>query len=343
MDEALARKRPAQADVSHLCAGAQVALEQFRRQSPVHAYLISGAQGLGKETFAKVLACALFCEEDAKNDAQKPCGVCAGCRRVLDDQNPDVILVTPEGSKQIGVERVREVIGNISHLAEGFRVVIIKPAERLTPQAQNCLLKSLEEPASNVVFLLLAHEMTALLGTIASRCARIKLTPWQDSAMLSVLNGLGYSQADIQPLLPLASGNIGRALDQLSPQEDDKDIQAFLESALTARNDADVVRVSTGLKESREQSLRYLTALEQALHQSLSVKTGQLPPDALGGLPGKWQGALSAATVEGLTALLRAVFETRRLRTSQVNWQSSIDHLMMKILEEQKKWRQSLV
>ena len=339
MDEALARKRPAKTDVSYLCAGAQVTLGQFRRQSPVHAYLISGAQGLGKETFAKVLACALFCEDDA----QRPCGVCAGCRRVLDDQSPDVILVTPEGGKQIGVERVREVIGNISRLSTGFRVVLIKPAERLTPQAQNCLLKSLEEPVSNVVFLLLAHEMTALLGTIASRCARIKLTPWPDSAMLSVLSDMGYSQAEIRQVLPLASGNIGRAIDKLSPQEDEQDIHAFLESALTARNDADVVRVSTGLKESREQSLRYLAALEQALHQSLLIKTGQLPPDALKGLPGKWQASLLAATAEGLTGLLRAVFEARRLRFSQVNWQSSIDHLMMKILEEQKKWRQSLV
>ena len=322
-----------------LSASGRVAFEQFRQREIVHAYLISGAKGLGKATFAKVLACALFCLEEKGN----PCGVCTGCRSVLNDQNPDVLFIQPEGTRQIGVDKVREVINTISQHAfgTGHRVVIIEPVEKMTPQAQNCLLKSLEDPISNVVFLLLAHEVSALLGTIASRCARVKLTPWPDEAMRPVLAKHGYTTADIRRILPVASGNIGHALDMLQDQQGGE-TQAFLKKALSVKSDADVVSISTSLKEDRGGAERYLQALEQAIHQALLVRTGQLSEVALADFPHEWQKGALSAPVEGLTGLLKAVFEARKLRAGQVNWQSNIDHLMMKILEERRKWRRLL-
>ncbi len=339
MDEGTGQGLPVWMDYASLNAGCGIALEQFRRHEIVHAYLISGALGLGKATFAKVLTSALFC---VSGDGEKPCGHCEGCKRVLSGSHPDVINVQPEGTKSIGVERVREVIETISQHAfgSGYRVVIVEPVEKLTPQAQNCLLKSLEEPAANVVFLLLAHEMTALLGTIASRCARVKLSPWPDSSMEEALTRLGYEASQRQRVLPLASGNIGQALEMLEGKEKDQEIAAVLHKMLTVTKDADVVSISTHMKEDRESAERYLSGLEQALHQALMVRTGQWSPVTLSAYPAQWQAAAASAPVEGLTALLKAVMDTRRRRASQVNWQSSIDQLMMKILEEQQAWRQ---
>ena len=339
-DEAFVQKWLRGIEGIALSASSQVALEQFRKRQPVHAYLLSGAQGLGKESFAKVLVCALFCTAEG----QKPCGVCGACKSILHEQNPDVFLITPEKNRQIGVEKVREVIEAISQYAfgAGYRVVVIKPVEKLTPQAQNCLLKSLEEPASNVVFLLLAHEMTALLGTIASRCARVKLMPWPDGQMQAALEAQGYNQAEILRTLPAAAGNIGQALEMLEEKDQAQEVQAFLEQALALKSDADVVRASTAMKDGKENAEQCLRALEQAIHQTLLVRTGQLSSASLVGFPMEWQKAADSATVEGLTDLLKAIFEARRLRARQVNWQSNIDHLMIKILEEQRKWQQLL-
>lgn len=337
MDDSLAQALPAFMDFGSLNASCGIVLDQFRRKEMVHAYLLTGARGLGKATFAKVLACALFCTSE-----QKPCGHCDECKRVLRGANPDVIQVAPEGDKQIGVDRVREVVESISQHAfgAGHRVVMVEPVEKLTPQAQNCLLKSLEEPVSHVVFLLLAHELTALLGTIASRCARVKLTPWPDAAMKATLKQLGYEEPSVARILPLCSGNIGQAIDLLVDKTQDQELQTWVNKALTSASDADVVSISTSLREDREGAARYLSALERALHQALLVKTGQLPLSALDGYASPWQDSVAVATVEGLTGLMRSVAEARKLKASQVNWQSTIDHLMIKILGERKRWRQ---
>lgn len=124
---------------------------------------------------------------------EKPCGVCEGCRRVWDGNEPDVISLFSDDGKQIGVDRVRDVIRAVGQhsFGTGYRVVLIEPVEKMTPQAQNCLLKSLEEPLARVVFLLMTHELTATLGTIASRCARIKMRPWPDELMTETLTRMG--------------------------------------------------------------------------------------------------------------------------------------------------------
>ncbi len=328
---------PAFTQYERLNAGAGVVLHQFIRQEPVHAYLLTGARGLGKQTFAKVLASALFCT--SKN---KPCGRCEACRRFWDGNEPDLLEVHSEGGKQIGVDRVREVIQKTSQHAfgENYRVIVIEPVEKMTVQAQNCLLKSLEEPVTNVVFLLVTHELTATLGTIASRCIRIKLTPWPDAVLNETLTRMGYSQERIEQLLPRCGGNIGMALKRLN--ENDSEAQAFVKEALSISNDASAVSLSTRMKESRDGADAYLDAIEEAIHQAILVRTGQLSPSSLADFPLLWQKAAQAAPLSDLNALLTDVFETRRRKAGQVNWQSNIDHLMMRLLEEHTKWQQSL-
>ena len=328
---------PAFMQYERLNAGLGVVKQQFSRQQPVHAYLLTGARGLGKRTFAKVLASALFCTSE-----NKPCGCCEACRRLMDGNEPDLLEVYSEDNSSISVDRVREIIQKVSQHAfgTGYRVVLIEPVEKMTLQAQNCLLKSLEEPISNVVFLLMTHELTATLGTIASRCIRVKLNPWPDDILRSTLLRLGHAEQAVENVLPRCGGNIGTALEMLDEDKLDSDAQQFAMDALSILNDASAVSLSTRLKEDKGGADSYLSAIEQAIHQALLVRTAQLDASFIAGYPPHWQKAAVAAPVSEINALLSAVFETRRRKAGQVNWQSNIDHLMIRLLEEHTKWQQ---
>lgn len=330
---------PAFTRYEQLSAGLGVVMQQFCRREPVHAYLLTGARGLGKRTFARFLASALFCTSE-----NRPCGQCAACRTLYDGNEPDLLELYADDGAAIGVDRVRELIQKISQHAfgSGYRVVLIEPVERMTLQAQNCLLKSLEEPVANVVFLLMTHELTATLGTIASRCVRVKLSPWPDEYLLQTLQALGYEQAAIRSALPRCGGNIGSALALLEQSQAESDAQAFAREALAISTDAEAVRLSTRLKEGRGDAELYLSAIEQAVYQALLVRTGQLDKQAMNGYPPLWQRAALQAPIADLNALLTAVFTARRYKAGQANWQSNIDHLMMRLLEEHTKWQQSL-
>ena len=329
---------PVFADYDRLSAGCRIAMQQFRTGEMVHAYLLTGARGLGKRTFARVLASTLFCMSE-----HKPCGVCDACRRVWDWNDPDVITLFADDGKQIKVDEVREVIRQVGQhsFGTGHRVVLIEPVEKLTPGAQNCLLKTLEEPLSNVVFILMTHELTATLGTIASRCVRVKMQPWPDALLGDTLEKLGYDRAKIPMALGLSGGNIGMAIECLEDSAGDEESRSFAAKVLASKSDADILALSTALKDGKGDAEQYLTALETAFHQALMMKAGLLPEEALSRYPKGWVDSLSHVDEAALNRLLEAVFLARRRRAGQVNWQSTLDQLMMTILEEQKSWQRS--
>jgi len=329
---------PVFTDYDRLSAGCRIAMQQFRTGEMVHAYLLTGARGLGKRTFARVLASTLFCMSE-----HKPCGHCEGCRRVWDWNEPDVITLFADDGKQIKVDEVREVIRTVGQhsFGAGHRVVLVEPVEKLTPGAQNCLLKTLEEPISNVVFILMTHELTATLGTIASRCVRVKMQPWPDEILGPVMEKMGYDKNRIPSALGLSGGNIGMALESLEDAEGEEESRSFAFKVLASQTDADILALSTALKDGKADAEQYLTALETAFHQVLMMKAGLLPREALSRYPEKWLDMAADAGEDSLNRLLDAVFLARRRRAGQVNWQSTLDQLMMTILEEQKTWHRS--
>ncbi len=137
-----------------------------------NSIIISGKKGSGKQTFAKLIALNINCDTD-----KKPCMQCESCRKILKDISPDVYIISiPKDKKTIGIGVVRSIMETVFLAPNDLKtkVYIIKDADKMTEEAQNCLLKLFEEPPANVYFLLLCTSATDLLPTVRSRAPEIR-------------------------------------------------------------------------------------------------------------------------------------------------------------------------
>lgn len=179
--------------------------------------LFAGPAGVGKRRVARAVAEAVNCLEprtsgEVERDA---CGACAACRRIARDVHPDVIVLSPGDTGSIKIEQVRDVIDKAGYRPfEGRRrVVIVDEADALVPQAQNALLKTLEEPPSASVFLLVSSVPDSLLATVRSRCPRLRFGPLSPGDVAAVLvRDHEYTEADARAAAADADGSVGRAL-----------------------------------------------------------------------------------------------------------------------------------
>ncbi|HMP71638.1 MAG TPA: DNA polymerase III subunit [Kiritimatiellia bacterium] len=145
-----------------------------------HAYLVQGAPGGEAGLFARSMLQWLFCTEEAK-----PCGRCKGCHRIELRTHPDVMWIEPESrSRQISIEQTRAVCGRLAQtsLEGGWKGAVLLEADRMTQQAANALLKTLEEPPGKSILLLISDAPQAILPTILSRCQNVKLSSSESSA-----------------------------------------------------------------------------------------------------------------------------------------------------------------
>src|SRR5262245_16504485 len=152
------------------------------RESLPPSLIFAGPDGIGKRLVAIATAQALNCTGNrsskatsgAESERFDACGACSSCTRIARETHPDVLVVEPGDNGNIKIEQVRDVVDRAGYRPfEGRRrVVIIDEADALMPQAQNALLKTLEEPPSSSVFLLITSRPDALLPTVLSRCPR---------------------------------------------------------------------------------------------------------------------------------------------------------------------------
>ncbi|MDR2898765.1 MAG: DNA polymerase III subunit, partial [Clostridiales bacterium] len=194
--------------------------KSIKEGKTAHAYIFDGKPGSGKKlisnTFAKTLQCV--------KGGIKPCGECVSCRAFDDSNHPDVMFITSD-TKSIGVDLVREKINSLVRIKPykyRYKIFIVDKAHTMTAQAQNALLKNIEEPPEYVKFFLLTDNASALLPTILSRCILYKILPLKPGQVYNYLITKGYDPSLSSTLSALCEGSIGKASSLL---EDDTYIQ----------------------------------------------------------------------------------------------------------------------
>lgn len=176
-----------------------------------HAYIINGEKSSGKEFIAKIFAMALQCEAGGV----EPCNECRSCKQTLSKNQPDIIYVSHEKPNTISVDDVRGQVNNdvgIKPYSSKYKVYIINEAEKMTPQAQNAILKTLEEPPAYAVIILLVSNINTLLPTILSRCVTLNMKPVRDELVKKYLmEELQVPDYKADVCVAFARGNVGKA------------------------------------------------------------------------------------------------------------------------------------
>ena len=212
-----------------------VTIENFIKAKRIpHAILIEGEYGTGKHTLASFLTKAILCESE-----NAPCLSCKHCHLADISSHPDITVISPEdGKKNIAVSQIRELRNEtvIKPHSALKRVFIIDCADTMNPNAQNALLKVLEEPPKTVMFILLAENKSALLDTIISRCVTLSITfPDFSVAYDYIKSTTNFEKNLIEKALEDEKNNIGRALDSLNGVSSEgtvADAETFLNSAI---------------------------------------------------------------------------------------------------------------
>ncbi len=181
-----------------------------------HALLLDGPEGSGRRTLARIVARAFVC----RSAGERPCGVCSACRKALAGGHPDIILAQAEGGvRSFSVDTVRRLRldAEVAPNEAACKVYILADIHLMTEQAQNALLKIIEEPPAHVRFLLTCDGRSRVLETVRSRCVVVPLGPVKDDLVVQALEkavpGLAPEQA--KRASQLAGGLIGRALQGL--------------------------------------------------------------------------------------------------------------------------------
>ena len=308
-----------------------------------HAYLIAGPAHVGKMTLAMDLARMVNCAADAP-----PCGECRHCERIRQGLHADVRVVGPgyggdeaaQSKSSIGIGEVRALgrEANLKPFEGGTRVFIVEDAERLTPEAANALLKTLEEPPDQVVLALLASEPSILPPTVLSRCRQIALRPMPVEQVAQELRSRNGADAmRIEEIARLSGGRMGWALRAV--QEPDlvdgrtkrlQEVQEVLEGTLERRFKY-AARLASRFANDQESVVEELDLWRSWLRDIFLLREGRedliislSTMDAL-------RSAASALSAAQVADAVHAVEETLDLLRRNVNARLALERLMLRL------------
>lgn len=220
-----------------------------------HAYILNGPEYSGKMMLAEAFAAALQCT----GEGERPCMACRSCRQAADHNQPDIIYVQHEKPNTIGVDDIRTQINQdigIKPYSSRYKVYIVDGAEKMNQQAQNALLKTIEEPPAYAVILLLTTNADSFLQTILSRCITLNLKAVREDVIRAYLMR-NYQIPDYQAdvCAAFAQGNVGKAI-QLASSEDFHELKASVLQLVKRLEDIDLYEFGGAIKQIGEYKLQ---------------------------------------------------------------------------------------
>lgn len=286
----------------------QELLDVVRSGNVSHSYMFVGEEGLGKCLFALDFAKLILCMSENKPE----CNDCESCVKFLSQNHPDFIKVEPDGNS-IKIAQMREMQENIYQkpIVSSKKVFIINNAEKMTQEAQNSLLKTLEEPPSYIVIILIVSNENLLLNTIKSRCLKLNFQNIGKAEILKYLESNNLSQEFTDNMINLCNGSIGK-LEEISQNiELYRNVENIIINILNARYDSvmDAINDSEILYKSKEKITSMLEYMEVIAYTYIQKNISY-------------------------TEVINIIGNTKNKLYTNCNYDMCIDELLIKIWEE---------
>lgn len=238
-----------------------------------HSFLIYGDRGLGKKTIAKYFAMSLICE----NSQNTPCQHCVACKNILNDNHPDVIWVEHSGKLQgFSAETVRNICSDafVTPNNANKKVYIFADADNITVQAQNALLKLVEEPPNFTYFIFTAKAKNVFLTTIISRIISLGVSECTEAECRLALEERGFLNDDIDDAISCFHGNIGLCISYIQDEKLQETVKLTkaITNAIINRNEYELTVAFAVVEKDRNMAKTALTLLDKQFHDALTAK-----------------------------------------------------------------------
>lgn len=278
--------------------------ESIKRNKTSHSYLFVGIEGIGKKIVAKEFAKKLLCLEENKQESN-----CKSCIEFDSNNHPDFLLLEPEGNV-IKIEQIRQLQKRIQEkpIISHKKVYIINDADKMTKEAQNCLLKTLEEPPEFSTIILIGTNENAFLSTIKSRCMILHFQKIEDEKIKQYLSNQLEETNITENMLKMFQGSIGKAIKLKDKQELYNKIENIIEN-LNKKDLIDVSNSAEIIYQSKEEIMEILEYMNILLFEKAKTNA-------------KW--------IKGISI----VEETKKRLQQNANYDMCIDNLLFNMWEE---------
>lgn len=290
-----------------------------------HAIVLEGDKGMGKHTLARIISAAIMCKS-----SPKPCGNCTDCANILSGIHADVLEYADNSIDT--VRNVREQAFILPNQGDS-KVFIFTNAGSMTPQAQNAVLKVLEEPPERVYFILCTVSRNELLPTVLSRCVVYALQPVGESELREYLSGNfpDAGSTDVENAVKLCAGNIGVARALMSDESEGRHfgVSIKIAQALAADNEWELLKSTALLEKDKEIFPLVVRDLMSVIVKSLEIRCGY--GEVTGIFEQQARELAKVYTVGKLNSILSALEEFDRYKDSNLNYKLNLTRFSYKL------------